>query len=149
MPCECTQPGFCPVRNQTVTRLGLRICQAGDERSQAAYFTGKPATALRTVGAGARAGIATAPATARSTRESACVYLGAAMLGPDGTPLMRDCPSCRGTVRLKVKACAHPGHAGDPTTTDKACRTCRDYAVVNRIDEGVESEYNSGVPNGS
>ena len=47
MPCECTEPGHCPIRNQVVTRLGLRICQSGDDRSKAAYFTGKPGAALQ------------------------------------------------------------------------------------------------------
>jgi hypothetical protein len=36
----------------------------------------------------------------------------------------RECPSCRGSVRLKVFACGHPGHA---ETTLRECADCTDY----------------------
>jgi hypothetical protein len=36
----------------------------------------------------------------------------------------RDCPSCRGKVRLKVFACSHPAH-GETTLPD--CDLCEDF----------------------
>jgi hypothetical protein len=37
----------------------------------------------------------------------------------------RDCPTCRGNVRLKIFACAHPEHV---ETTRQECRICPDFA---------------------
>lgn len=109
MPCECAEPGYCPVHKQIVTRLGLRICQAGDDRSKAAYFTGKPGAAMP---------------TARPAVSTPCRFLGEPLKDAAGLPVLRECRSCRGTVKLKVLACSHPAHDG--TTTEKACRACPD-----------------------
>jgi hypothetical protein len=37
---------------------------------------------------------------------------------------LRDCPSCRGSVRVKVFACRHPGHH---ETTLAECASCKDH----------------------
>ena len=44
-------------------------------------------------------------------------------LGPP-TGQTKDCPSCKGTVRLKVFRCSHPEHG---TVTSKDCAVCPDY----------------------
>ena len=49
--------------------------------------------------------------------EGACRHLG------DQTGL-RDCPTCRGHVRVKVFACRHPNHV---ETTLAECEQCRDF----------------------
>jgi hypothetical protein len=46
-----------------------------------------------------------------------CIYL-----GPHKG--MRDCPSCRGSVRVKVFACSHPRHQ---ETTLAECKECPDH----------------------
>jgi hypothetical protein len=56
-----------------------------------------------------------------------CVYLGATLPGPDGKPMVRLCGSCKGTVKLKVFHCLHPGHEARPETTARECRSCSDY----------------------
>ena len=53
-----------------------------------------------------------------------CVYLGE----PFG---LRDCASCRGTVRIKIYECHHPAHA---ETTLSYCRTCPDYQASTATD---------------
>jgi hypothetical protein len=69
------------------------------------------------------------PATSKNQSED-CAYLGEAIKDADGRQAERNCPTCQGNVRVKVFACRHPGHAGDPTTTIKDCRTCGDYEAV-------------------
>ena len=51
--------------------------------------------------------------------QAACRYLG------DQTGL-RECPTCRGHVRVKVFACRHPNHV---ETTLAECEQCRDFAL--------------------
>jgi hypothetical protein len=46
-----------------------------------------------------------------------CLYLGAAVG-------WRECPSCRGSVRIKVFACSHPRHR---ETTLAECAECPDH----------------------
>jgi hypothetical protein len=46
-----------------------------------------------------------------------CVYLG-------GLTRLRECPGCRGTVKVKVYACGHPAHG---ETTLAECTACRDF----------------------
>lgn len=48
-----------------------------------------------------------------------CIYLGD-QLG------LRDCPTCQGSVRVKVFACGHPGHV---ETTLAECGACADFAA--------------------
>lgn len=123
--CTCTEPGYCTRHAREVTATGLRVCRGGDARSIAAYFGGG---GQRRRGAdGATEAVVATPATGPD-RSAPCVYLGAAVEGEDGRQATRDCGTCRGTVRLKVFACLHPGHAADPTTTAKECTRCRDYA---------------------
>lgn len=50
-------------------------------------------------------------------RHGPCEYLGAQIA-------LRECPSCRGNVKVKVFACSHPTH--DTTTIDD-CLHCSDY----------------------
>lgn len=58
-------------------------------------------------------------------RDGLCAQLG---------PLieLRDCPSCRGQVQVKVYACLHPAH--EETTIDD-CTRCRDYQKKRRDDQ--------------
>src|SRR5262245_34596535 len=57
----------------------------------------------------------------RSDLRPDCRYLG------EPTGEVRECPACRGKVRLKVFACAHSSHAEGTTRT--GCQTCPDYRV--------------------
>lgn len=57
------------------------------------------------------------PAGKYLVRQGPCYYLG------QQTGL-RDCPSCRGSVKIKVFACLHPDHK---TTTIAECARCSDY----------------------
>jgi hypothetical protein len=41
---------------------------------------------------------------------------------------LRDCPSCRGSVRVKLFACSHPLHV---ETTLAECATCPDFEPRN------------------
>ncbi len=125
MTCECDKPGYCPARNQTVTALGLRICRDGDERSKAIYFTGTPGPSL-------------ARSATRPAATAPCRFLGEPLRDDAGSPVLRECRSCKGTVKLKVLACSHPGHADDPTTTSKACRTCPDFASLTQPEKAAE-----------
>lgn len=50
--------------------------------------------------------------------EMDCGYLGA----PTGETHL--CPTCKGTVRLKVFDCVHPAHG---QVTVKDCEVCSDY----------------------
>lgn len=59
------------------------------------------------------------PPAPPSVRLSPCQYLGE----QNG---LRDCPSCGGTVRLKVFACVHPRHQ---ETTLAECLQCPDYSA--------------------
>lgn len=117
-PCECPGPGQCPRHNQRVTATGWRVCRAGDPRSIENYFKG-PKEAVGAPDPPVRNGLG-------------CAWLGAAMVGEDGRQATRRCGGCRGAVYLKLWRCGHPGHAADPTTTEKQCRACGDYqeAVV-------------------
>jgi hypothetical protein len=56
-----------------------------------------------------------------------CVYLGLPIPDEGGGQAMRECASCRGSVRLKLWACLHPGHEGRPETTTRECLGCPDY----------------------
>lgn len=40
---------------------------------------------------------------------------------------LRECPSCRGTVKLKVFACGHPNHQ---ETTLQECTQCQDHQEI-------------------
>ena len=53
-------------------------------------------------------------------RSGPCLHLGA-QTG------LRDCPTCRASVKVKVFACAHPDHE---ETTIKECISCTDYEPV-------------------
>jgi hypothetical protein len=57
------------------------------------------------------------PPPARARRWGLCLYLG------EQTGL-RDCPSCRGNVRVKVFGCSHPRHI---ETTLEECGQCADF----------------------
>lgn len=57
------------------------------------------------------------PPVPSRTAQGPCFFLG------EQTGL-RDCPSCRGTVRLKVFACDHPRHR---ETTLAECKLCPDF----------------------
>ncbi len=59
------------------------------------------------------------PKVAVVVRKFDCRLLGAA------TGETETCPSCRGTVRLKVFACEHEEHG--PVTTNKKCGNCAGY----------------------
>jgi O-antigen biosynthesis protein len=52
-------------------------------------------------------------------RAGPCTYLGK-QVG------LRDCPSCRGNVRVKVFSCSHPNHH---ETTISECQRCSDYKL--------------------
>lgn len=67
------------------------------------------------------------PAPKARVQRPPCVHLGEPVLGPDGEPVMRDCPTCTGTVRLKVFGCDHPAHG---ETTMRQCRECPDYEAA-------------------
>jgi hypothetical protein len=112
-PCSCSGPGYCASRGREVSKIGYRICRRGDARSVEAYFRER------------RDEMTTASKGSAST---SCAYLGLALLDGTGNQAVRACQTCRGNVRLKVFVCGHPGHAGDPTTTLKACVTCRDFS---------------------
>lgn len=86
-----------------------------------------PEPPVRSDGNGQAPVVTTAPDRPRRGRLASCVFAGEAVLGADGRQEMRDCPTCSGTIRLKLFACNHLGHATDPTTTEKACRICGDY----------------------
>ena len=60
------------------------------------------------------------PSQTRQRRTVPCRHLG------DQTGL-RDCPTCRGQVQVKVFACSHPGHR---ETTRDQCLQCGDYVAV-------------------
>jgi hypothetical protein len=71
-----------------------------------------------------------------------CAYLGLPIPGEGGAQATRECAACRGSVRLKLWACLHPGHEEHPETTAKDCRRCADYeaggaerATPNRSDD--------------
>lgn len=57
-------------------------------------------------------------------RDGPCMYLGR-QVG------LRECPTCRGQVQLKVFDCGHPQH---DTTTLPDCSSCFDYE--RRLDDG-------------
>jgi hypothetical protein len=57
------------------------------------------------------------PVVAARRRREPCIFLGE-QIG------FRDCPSCGGSVRVKVFACAHPRHE---ETTLNECSRCPDY----------------------
>jgi hypothetical protein len=57
------------------------------------------------------------PLPAAPPRPGPCTFLGADLR-------TEDCPSCTGTVRIKIYACSHPDHED---TTIMGCRSCPDY----------------------
>lgn len=69
------------------------------------------------------------PAAAAAPHAGPCAFLGPPVLDPGGRQATRQCPTCRGVVRLKLSRCHHPGHAADPTTTEAGCRDCGDWAA--------------------
>lgn len=126
--CDCPGPGHCPRWGKVVSRTGWKVCRGGDPRSVEAYF-------------GVEAGTRTVN-VARTPGQ--CAYLGPLLLDEHGRPRTKLCPSCRGTVRLKLRACDHPTHAADPTTTEKECKRCRDFAAERpppRVSDNPELDY--------
>ena len=61
---------------------------------------------------------ASAKAPPASSQRGTCTHLG------DPTGALRDCQSCRGTVKAKVFACRHPAHR---ETTLRECQACPDW----------------------
>jgi hypothetical protein len=57
---------------------------------------------------------------------------------------LRECPTCRGRVRLKVFACGHPAHG---ETTLPECNSCRDYEKPLRAN-GIELDVFARVSGG-
>ena len=66
-------------------------------------------------------------------REGPCFHLGE-MKG------LRDCPTCKGSVRLKVYQCHHPLHSD---TTIRECKICLDYEP--RLAKGSVKSWAVGV----
>jgi len=146
--CQCDGPGYCVTRGVEVSRLGHQICRSGNQRSIGRYFapsvkspsssTPLPVVPQRRYGAtGARAA------------DTPCAYLGDLLSDASGRQVLTDCRTCKGTVKLKVRACHHPGHAGKPTTTEKDCGKCRDYSQmieVRQIGPAVNPLLKSMVP---
>jgi hypothetical protein len=117
MSCECHSAGYCISRGREVSKLGHRICKSGDPRSVLAYFgDGENSRTVKGVAAG-------------GSKFGTCAYLGGPINDSSGRQLVQNCPTCKGTVKLKVFGCEHPGHVADPTTTSKVCERCRDYAT--------------------
>jgi hypothetical protein len=74
-----------------------------------------------------------------------CVYLGLPIPDEGGGQAMRECASCRGSVRLKLWACLHPGHEGRPETTTRECLGCGDYEAGGA---GQKAEGTAGTNEG-
>jgi hypothetical protein len=62
--------------------------------------------------------------SASGIKPKSCQYLGN-QIG------WQECPSCRGSVKLKVFACHHPDH--ESTTLDR-CTLCRDFKIPEKMD---------------
>jgi hypothetical protein len=74
-------------------------------------------------------------------RSGDCAYLGEAVMEA-GRHATRLCPTCSGTVRLKLFECSHPRHAADPQTTSKGCKACPDWTdQVVTISRNPELDY--------
>jgi hypothetical protein len=54
---------------------------------------------------------------------------------------LRECPTCRGTVRVKVFACAHPAHL---ETTLRDCTRCPDHQ--DRLTDDLRSSLRTEFP---
>lgn len=59
---------------------------------------------------------------------SACQHLG-------GQIGLRDCPTCRGNVQVKVFQCVHPSHT---ETTLSQCAACSDFVPLSDRHRGKE-----------
>jgi hypothetical protein len=65
-----------------------------------------------------------------------CLYLG-------GQIGLRDCPTCSGSVKVKVFSCAHPAHG---ETTRRECEVCRDHRERPPGDQASAAGRGAGVP---
>lgn len=117
--CTCDGPGFCQPRGLTVSDIGYRICKRGDTRCVAAYF-----------GSGAGGVVSSTVPTPQATRVGTCVHRGLPVIDANGSQSTRVCDSCRGTVRLKLWECDHVLHAANPVTTERDCKTCKDWTTT-------------------
>jgi hypothetical protein len=124
--CQCTpeQAEACPLWGIPMRGLNYDRCSGKDtsakrDRHVALWYRiGGPAGKPEKIQANIAASLeqqATGPA-----REK-CQHLGE----PTGETL--GCPTCKGTVKLKLFHCHHPAHP-EPITL-KFCRGCPDYAV--------------------
>ncbi len=129
--CECTGPGYCVKRGVEVSRLGYQICKSGNERSIDRYFAPEVKTPSSAPPPERRYG-----ATQARSADAPCAYLGDFVHDASGRQVLTDCRTCRGTVKLKVRECHHPGHVGKPRTTEKDCGRCRDYSQVIQLPPG-------------
>lgn len=112
--CQCEGPGYCPRWGREVSQTGHRICRRGNERSIAAYFgTGEKRDERRPV---------------PFDPSHPCAYLGGPVMEGD-RQVTRSCQTCRGRKSVKVYACNHPAHAANPTTTERDCKSCRDWST--------------------
>lgn len=112
--CVCAADGYCPKFRREMHGNFRRVCQgapgiAEDVRAQhlATWEAEADEDAKRV--------------SRSKDRARQCLHLGPALV-VDGEPAMRDCPTCAGTVRLKLFACAVHDEC-----TIKQCQTCRDH----------------------
>jgi len=110
--CECTTPRICPIRDQWVSKTGIRICQAGDPAKSAKYF--KAGTGISANG------------SAKKPTLPNCRHLGDWIREETGIMKMNECTGCAKTVRLKVYECA----VHRETTLDRcAPGKCQEYEI--------------------
>jgi tetratricopeptide (TPR) repeat protein len=76
------------------------------------------------------------PVQTRLRRTVPCRHLG------EQTGL-RDCPTCRGQVQIKVFACSHPAHR---ETTRDQCLQCRDYVAMEEAAQATSQRGEQQIP---
>ncbi len=123
-PCTCSAPGYCARYGGTMDTPLWGVCQG---RGVDPAIRAQALARLGGHGPPPQAAASRRKPSGLPSRPSGCRYQGEAKVDAAGEPVLVECPSCTGTVRLKVFACHHPGHAANPTTTRKACKACPDF----------------------
>jgi hypothetical protein len=128
--CTCDGPGWCAARKLRVSELGHRVCSLGTADDAAAYFAAASSPERHYRRGAAEAAQVGADMRPKPRTRPACRWLGSLLVHATGLPVLRECRTCSGNVRMKVSACHHPDHSLHPTTTATECNQCKDYIAM-------------------
>ena len=117
--CECLEPGHCPRYLMNMQGRLFQICRGENIDPQEASRYRELWMKMRE---GGMEVLQKSPETTTAVARTICPHLGDEVI-ENGAPKLRECPGCRGNVRLKLNYCKHPSREPEEVS-HQDCNKC-------------------------